>query len=185
MTTRREILLLPAAAMARPVRAQTPPIRIGEINSYSTIPQFTVPYRMGWQLAVEEANAAGGLLGRKVEVISRDDAGKPDDAIRLATELVSNEKVALLTGDISFQCRAGRRRIRAAQQGAVRCRGTIDRRHGVGKGQPLHIPAAAQHVHAVGDAGRGGRTAAGQALGDRCAELRVRAVGSRQASRRC
>jgi branched-chain amino acid transport system substrate-binding protein len=100
MTTRRELLLLPAAALAmRPLRAQSAvPIRIGEINSYSTIPQFTVPYRMGWQLAVEEANAAGGLLGRRVEVISRDDAGKPDDAIRLATELVSNEKVALLTG---------------------------------------------------------------------------------------
>jgi len=100
MTTRRELLLLPAAALAmRPLRAQTAaPIRIGEINSYSTIPQFTVPYRMGWQLAVEEANAAGGLLGRRVEVISRDDAGKPDDAIRLATELVSNEKVVLLTG---------------------------------------------------------------------------------------
>ncbi len=100
MTTRRELLLLPAAALAmQPLRAQTAaPIRIGEINSYSTIPQFTVPYRMGWQLAVEEANAAGGLLGRRVEVVSRDDAGKPDDAIRLATELVSNEKVALLTG---------------------------------------------------------------------------------------
>jgi len=100
MTTRRELLLLPAAALAmRPLRAQTAgPIRIGEINSYSTIPQFTVPYRMGWQLAVEEANAAGGLLGRRVEVISRDDAGRPDDAIRLATELVSNEKVLLLTG---------------------------------------------------------------------------------------
>ena len=54
-----------------------------------------MPYRNGWQLAVEEVNASGGLLGRKVEVISRDDAGKPDDAIRLATELVSNEKVAL------------------------------------------------------------------------------------------
>jgi branched-chain amino acid transport system substrate-binding protein len=100
MLTRRELLLLPAAALAaRPLRAQTATsIRIGEINSYSTIPQFTVPYRMGWQLAVEEANAAGGLLGRRIEVVSRDDAGKPDDAIRLATELVSNEKVALLTG---------------------------------------------------------------------------------------
>ena len=98
MTTRREILILPAAALAMPLAAQTSPIRIGEINSYSTIPQFTVPYRMGWQLAVDEVNAAGGLLGRKVEVVSRDDAGKPDDAIRLATELVSNEKVHLLTG---------------------------------------------------------------------------------------
>jgi len=100
VTSRRRLLLGAAAtALAPLVRAQaTQPIRIGEINSYSTIPQFTVPYRMGWQLAVEEVNAGGGLLGRKVEVISRDDAGKPDDAIRLATELVSNEKVHLLAG---------------------------------------------------------------------------------------
>jgi len=99
MITRRQLLLLSTAAFGNPLRAQTTTsIRIGEINSYSTIPQFTVPYRMGWQLAVEEINAAGGLIGRKVEVISRDDAGKPDDAIRLATELVSSEKVALLTG---------------------------------------------------------------------------------------
>ncbi|MEY2896686.1 MAG: hypothetical protein RL669_955 [Pseudomonadota bacterium] len=101
MTNRRRLLI--AAALAAPlalqVRAQgAGPIRIGEINSYSTIPQFTVPYRMGWQLAVEEVNAAGGLLGRKVEVISRDDAGKPEDAVRLAAELVSGEKVSLLTG---------------------------------------------------------------------------------------
>ena len=86
-------LLLPGLA-----RAQPAPIRLGEINSYSTIPQFTVPYRNAWQLAVEEVNASGGLLGRRVEVVSRDDAGKPEDAIRLATELVTNEKVALLTG---------------------------------------------------------------------------------------
>ena len=61
MTTRREVLLLPTAAMlAGTAGAQSAPLRIGEINSYSTIPQFTIPYRMGWQLAVEEANAAGG-----------------------------------------------------------------------------------------------------------------------------
>ena len=102
MTTRRQILVASAASAAAglPLRArsQAAPIRIGEINSYSTIPQFTLPYRMGWQLAVDEVNTAGGLLGRKVEVISRDDAGKPEDAIRLATELVTNERVALLTG---------------------------------------------------------------------------------------
>ena len=74
------------------------PIKIGEINSYSSIPQFTVPYRQGWQLAVEQVNAAGGLLGRKVEVISRDDGGKPDEALRLATELGSNEHVDVLAG---------------------------------------------------------------------------------------
>ena len=72
--------------------ADTAPIRIGEINSYSAIPQFTQPYRQGWQLAVEEINAAGGLLGRKVEVIARDDAGKPEDALRHAVELTSKER---------------------------------------------------------------------------------------------
>ena len=99
MTTRRELLAL--AALATPLErafAQAGPIRVGEINSYSTIPQFTIPYRMGWQLAVEEVNAGGGVLGRRIEVVSRDDAGKPEDAIRLATELVASEKVALLAG---------------------------------------------------------------------------------------
>lgn len=80
------------------VRAQAAAIKIGEVNSYTAIPAFTLPYRNGWQLAVEEINAAGGLLGRKVEVVSRDDAGKPEDAVRIAGELFNNEKVALLAG---------------------------------------------------------------------------------------
>ena len=82
---------------ASPLLAQTP-IKIGEINSYSAIPQFTQPYKQGWQLAVEEINAKGGLLGRKVEVIARDDAGKPDEALRHAIELTSKEKVDILAG---------------------------------------------------------------------------------------
>jgi len=100
--TRRRLLAAAAAAVGPSLgRAQgksAAPVRIGEINSYSTIPQFLVPYRKGWELAVEEVNAAGGLLGRRVEVIARDDAGKPDDAVRHATELVSAEKVDLLAG---------------------------------------------------------------------------------------
>ncbi|MCE2969247.1 MAG: ABC transporter substrate-binding protein [Burkholderiales bacterium] len=101
VSSRRRALTaaLAAGPLAAPLaRAQAKPIRIGEINSYSAIPQFLAPYRLGWQLAVEEVNAASGLLGRRVEVIARDDAGKPDDAIRHATELVSNEKVDLLAG---------------------------------------------------------------------------------------
>jgi branched-chain amino acid transport system substrate-binding protein len=85
------------SAAATTLLAQTP-IRIGEINSYSAIPQFTQPYKQGWQLAVEEVNAQGGLLGRKVEVIARDDAGKPDEALRHAIELTSKEKVDVLAG---------------------------------------------------------------------------------------
>jgi branched-chain amino acid transport system substrate-binding protein len=87
------VIAASAAAAAEPL-----PIKIGEINSYSSIPQFTTPYRQGWQLAVEEINAKGGLLGRKVEVISRDDAGKPEEALRHAVELTSNEKVDVLAG---------------------------------------------------------------------------------------
>lgn len=78
--------------------SQGAPIKIGEINSYSAIPQFTTPYRQGWQLAVDEINAAGGLLGRRVEVIARDDAGKPEEALRHAVELTANEKVDVLAG---------------------------------------------------------------------------------------
>src|SRR5215217_298313 len=99
MLTRR-MLLTGAAMLAAPaaLRAQAAPIRIGEINSYSAIPSFTLPYRNGWQLAADEINTAGGVLGRKLEVISRDDAGKPQDAVRLAGELLDEQRVDLLAG---------------------------------------------------------------------------------------
>ena len=81
------------------VNAQQDPIRIGEINSYTgPLASFTVPYRNGWQLAVEEINAKGGVLGRKLEVISRDDGAKPADAVKFAEELVRREKVDLIAG---------------------------------------------------------------------------------------
>ncbi|MGN6114628.1 MAG: ABC transporter substrate-binding protein [Nitrobacter sp.] len=73
-------------------------IKIGEINSYSLLPAFTEPYRKGWQLAVEEVNAKGGINGKKLVVISKDDAGKPADAQTAANELVSKEGVAMLAG---------------------------------------------------------------------------------------
>ncbi|MEH6402856.1 MAG: ABC transporter substrate-binding protein [Sneathiella sp.] len=73
-------------------------IKIGEINSYTRLPAFTEPYKKGWKLAVEQINDSGGLLGRKLEVISRDDAGKPGNAVKIAEELVSKDKVSLLAG---------------------------------------------------------------------------------------
>src|SRR5437763_12702727 len=73
-------------------------IKIGEINSYSLLPAFTEPYRKGWQLAVEEVNASGGVNGKKLIVVSKDDGGKPADAQTAANELVSSENVAILTG---------------------------------------------------------------------------------------
>ncbi|HMN70957.1 MAG TPA: ABC transporter substrate-binding protein [Rhodoblastus sp.] len=77
--------------------AQTP-IRIGEINSYKAQAAFLEPYRRGMELAVEQVNAAGGVAGRKIEVVTRDDNANPGDAVRMAEELVSAEKVDLLAG---------------------------------------------------------------------------------------
>jgi branched-chain amino acid transport system substrate-binding protein len=74
------------------------PIRIGELNSYKVFPAFLEPYKKGMELAVEEVNRAGGVLGRPIEVVSRDDNGNPGDAVRVAEELLTREKVALLMG---------------------------------------------------------------------------------------
>ena len=79
-------------------RAEDGEIKIGEINSYSALPGFTEPYRKGWQLALEEINAAGGINGKKLVVISKDDAGKPAEAVTAANELVSSDHVAMLAG---------------------------------------------------------------------------------------
>ena len=83
--------------VATQARAQAP-IRIGELNSYKAQPGFLDPYRKGWELALGEINASGGLLGRKVEVVSRDDNGNPGDAVRVAEELVSREKADVIFG---------------------------------------------------------------------------------------
>ena len=90
-----------AAALSMPSLAKAQgasPIRIGEINSYTAQPAFLKPYRQGWELAIEQVNAAGGILGRKLETIFRDDGGKPEDAVRHAGDLVNAEKVDLLAG---------------------------------------------------------------------------------------
>ena len=92
-------LALAAALFPPSAGAQQSEIRIGEINSYTgPLAAFTVPYRNGWQLAVEEINAKGGVLGRPLEVISRDDGGKPADAVKFAEELVRRENVDLIAG---------------------------------------------------------------------------------------
>jgi len=92
-------LLAPAllAAVAAGAHAQDT-LRIGEINSYKAIPAFLEPYKRGWELALEQINAKGGLLGKKVEVLSRDDNGNPGDSVRVAQELVSRERVDLIFG---------------------------------------------------------------------------------------
>ncbi|CAP43657.1 branched-chain amino acid-binding protein [Bordetella petrii] len=88
------LAMLPAAH----AKNAAPPIRIGEINSYKAIPAFLAPYKKGWQLALEQINAQGGVLGRPLQVIWRDDNGNPGDSVRAAQELITREKVDLLFG---------------------------------------------------------------------------------------
>ena len=73
-------------------------IKIGEINSYKAQPAFLEPYKKGMDLAIEEINAGGGVNGKKLELIIRDDNANPGEAVRAAEELFSREKVDVLTG---------------------------------------------------------------------------------------
>ena len=85
------------AVFAQGAPAQEP-IRIGELNSYKVFAAFLDPYRKGWELAQEEVNTGGGVLGRRIEIVSRDDNGNPGDAVRVAEELLAREKVSFLMG---------------------------------------------------------------------------------------
>ena len=73
-------------------------VKIGEVNSYKVQPAFLEPYKKGMELAVEEINAAGGVNGKKLQLITRDDNGSPGDAVRAAEELISREQVDVLAG---------------------------------------------------------------------------------------
>ena len=75
--------LVLAAALSTPALAQGT-IKLGELNSYKVFPAFLEPYKKGMELAVEEVNTGGGVFGRRLEVISRDDNGNPGDAVRVA-----------------------------------------------------------------------------------------------------
>ncbi|MBX6374614.1 MAG: ABC transporter substrate-binding protein [Acetobacteraceae bacterium] len=95
------MLAAPAIARAQQARgggSGSGPIRIGEINSYTAIPAFLQPYRNAWLLAQDQINAQGGINGRMLETVFRDDAGRPEDAVRHAGELINVERVHLLAG---------------------------------------------------------------------------------------
>lgn len=80
--------------------AQEGPIKIGEINHYKRMAAFAEPYKNGIELRVEEVNAAGGVLGRPLEFIYRDDQGKPGEAIKIAEEMINRDEVVMITGTI-------------------------------------------------------------------------------------
>lgn len=102
MTLSRRTILATATALAlAPVAALAQDsIKIGEINHYKRLAAFAEPYKLGIELAVEEVNADGGVLGKPLEFIFRDDQGDPAEAIKIAEELMTREGTVMLTGTI-------------------------------------------------------------------------------------
>ena len=100
MSTRFQLAWLVTASavcLGTPAIAQDT-VKIGELNSYKGQPAFLEPYKKGWEFAVEEINAKAGVLGKKLELVSRDDGANPGDAVRAANELVTREGTNIIAG---------------------------------------------------------------------------------------
>ena len=102
--TRRDLALgsaglAAAASLARPAIAQTDPIRIGwlaALTGPSSAP--ALGFNRGVLYAAEALNAAGGVKGRKVEIITRDTQGDPTKAVNATQEMISQLRVHAIWG---------------------------------------------------------------------------------------
>lgn len=88
-------------ALVADVFAQDP-IRIGWLSSLTgPLSSAAIAENQGVQFAVDEINRAGGIDGRKLELITRDTAGDPTKAVNLAKQLVFTEKVHFIIGPVN------------------------------------------------------------------------------------
>jgi len=89
-----------AVAASAPVVSQTntaPTVKIGVIGPFTgASADFGVPMLNGIQQAVDEINAVGGYLGRKLEIVRRDDKANPDEGLKVSQELVAEKVVAAI-----------------------------------------------------------------------------------------
>lgn len=98
---RRTALLSGVAAFAAPaiVRAQAEPIKLGTLTPLTGAGGSYGPAMAKVAKGVvDEVNAAGGVLGRKVELISEDDQTNPDAGVRAARKLIDVDKVSAIMG---------------------------------------------------------------------------------------
>ncbi|SDI31928.1 ABC transporter substrate-binding protein [Salipiger marinus] len=102
MTLLRRTLLASAAALALTPAAAfaQDSIKVGEINHYKRMAAFAEPYKKGIELALKEINEDGGVLGKPLEFIFRDDQGDPAEAIKIAEELMTRDGTVMFTGSI-------------------------------------------------------------------------------------
>ncbi|AMJ63896.1 ABC transporter substrate-binding protein [Bosea sp. PAMC 26642] len=103
--TNRRLLLAGAAALAgssalpRVAFAQGAPIRIGTLTPLTGAGGPYGPVMVkAVKAVIDEVNAAGGVLGRKVELISEDDQTNPEAGVRAARKLIDVDKVSAILG---------------------------------------------------------------------------------------
>ncbi|WNG55026.1 ABC transporter substrate-binding protein [Archangium gephyra] len=90
----------PAAASTGAPPADTNTILLGQVGSLTgSEATFGVSARNGIAMAVAEANAAGGVKGKKLEVRVYDSQGRPEEAAQAATRLISHDKVSVILGE--------------------------------------------------------------------------------------
>ena len=77
-------------------------IVIGEYGSLTgTTATFGISTRNGVDLAIEEINKAGGVLGKQIRVVVEDDQGKPEEAQTVVTKLITSNKVVAIIGEVA------------------------------------------------------------------------------------
>ena len=77
-------------------------IKVGEVGSMTgTEGTFGVSTHNGIELAIKQINAKGGVKGKKLELISMDDQGKPEEAATAVTKLITQNKVAAILGEVA------------------------------------------------------------------------------------
>jgi branched-chain amino acid transport system substrate-binding protein len=99
----RSLILLLAALLALPLSAEAQkPIKVGVPLPLSGPPAlFGEPASKGAQMYVDELNAKGGVLGRKVELLIRDSKADANEAVRVSRELILKENVDFLMGTLT------------------------------------------------------------------------------------
>lgn len=102
--TRRQLLATASAtailAISTGARAEEP-IKFGLVASLSgESARAGEAITRGLSVAIDEINAKGGVLGRKIELIRRDDESNPSKGLAAARELIQREKVAVLFGGL-------------------------------------------------------------------------------------
>ena len=89
-------------SMTFAIAAEKKPIVIGHVHSMSgAMSMYGISSEAGGKIAVEEINAAGGVLGRPLKMITRDDKLNPEVGLREAKDLLLSENADFLTGTIS------------------------------------------------------------------------------------